>query len=243
MSSERPGNLRAGIAAAVHVVLSFVALVLLLSTATGTGTDDARKRSLLEADESSGTLWAATGLRVVGLALLILVGLHLVRLVAARTEAPGALRVLVVVGPIWVAIGAVLSQVALLDAADAFTAGGPQTDARADELLTEGGLQRASAIIGVFSVLLLATGVAWLSLAMLRAGLLTTVLGYWGAGAGVAAVLVPIAGQALLLGWLGSVAIILLGWWPGGLGPAWTTGAAEPWQAERRPGGPREDTA
>lgn len=232
MSTERARNRQAGLAAAAYVVLSFVALVLLLSTTTGTGSDDAAKRSLEEADSSATTLWAATGLRVLSMVLLLLAGLHLVRLVGARTVTPGALRILILVAPLWIAVAAVLSQFALLDAADAFTSGGPRTDDRAEDLLAEGGLQRASALIGVFSTLLFASALTWLSLAMLRAGLLTTTLGYWGAGAGIASFLVPIAGQALVLGWVGSVAIILLGWWPGGIGPAWSSGQAEPWQGE-----------
>ena len=242
VTAERPRNRRAGIAAALFVALSFAGLVLLLSTTTGTGADDAAKRSLLEADDSAATLWLASGLRVVAMLLLIGVGLQLTALIRARTELPGALRVLVIVAPLWLIAAVVLGQLALLDAADAFTAGGPQTDDRAEDLLAEGGLQRASAVIGVFSGVLFAAALTWLSLAMLRAGLLTTTLGYWGAGAGLASLLVPVAGQALVLGWLGSVALLLLGWWPGGIGPAWSSGQAEPWQGEpgRRP---RGDTA
>lgn len=240
--AERPRNRQAGIAAALFVLLSFVGLILLLSTTTGTGADDAAKRSLQEADASASTLWLATGLRVVAMVLLIGVGLQLSALVAARAELPGALRVLVIVAPLWLIAAVVLGQLALLDAADAFTSGGPQTESRADDLLSEGGLQRVSAIVGVFSGLMFAGALLWISLAMLRAGLLTTTLGYWGAGAGLASLIVPVAGQALVLGWLGSVALLLLGWWPGGIGPAWTSGRAEPWQGEpgRRP---RGDTA
>jgi hypothetical protein len=72
-----------------------------------------------------------------------------------------------------------------------------------------------------------------------RVGLLTKTLGYWGVGAAVAAVLVPVAGQGLVMGWLASVALLLLGWWPGGRGPAWTSGTAMPWDpgTEDRRGG------
>lgn len=235
VAAERGPTRLAGVAATLVVLLSFAGLAMLLSTTTGTDAEGAARRSLLEAGESGGTLWAATAMRVVAMALLIGVGLQLTRLIAARTAVPGALRVLAVVAPLWLAAAAVLGQLALLDASDAFLASGARTEARAEDLLAEGGLQRASAIVGVFSGLLFSGYLIWLSLAALRAGLLTTTLGYWGAGAGLAALLVPLAGQALVIGWLGSIALLLLGWWPGGRGPSWTSGHAEPWEATRRP--------
>src|SRR5687767_1135609 len=135
VAAERPRNRQAGIAAALFVLLSFVGLILLLSTTTGTGADDAAKRSLLEADDSSSTLWLATGLRVVAMVLLVGVGLQLSALIAARTQLPPGLKTLVIVAPLWLIAAVVLGQLALLDAADAFTSGGPQTESRADDLL------------------------------------------------------------------------------------------------------------
>ncbi|WP_205696490.1 hypothetical protein [Conexibacter sp. SYSU D00693] len=238
VGAERRPNRIAGIAALVAVIASFAGLLVVLSTTTGTGTDDAARRSLLEADESGGALWGATALRVVSLLLLVVAAWQLVRLVAARVAVQPALRWLCVVVPLLMAVGAVLSQLSLLDAADTFVSGGPRTDARADDLLNEGGLQRLSAVAGIIFAVAFAGWLAWLSLAATSAGLLTQTLGYWGVGAGVAMLLVPIAGQGLFLGWLGSVALLLLGWWPGGIGPAWTSGTAEPWQpglSGRRP--------
>jgi hypothetical protein len=60
-------------------------------------------------------------------------------------------------------------------------------------------------------------------------------MGVLGAIAGALMVL-PLAGvspviQAL---WLGAFAVLLLDKWPGGRGPAWETGEAEPWPTAAR---------
>jgi hypothetical protein len=58
------------------------------------------------------------------------------------------------------------------------------------------------------------------SIQAMRVGLLTRFLGYWGVGAGGALVLLPI-GDAMFIGWLASIGILSLGYWPGGRPPAW----------------------
>jgi hypothetical protein len=47
--------------------------------------------------------------------------------------------------------------------------------------------------------------------------------------------------QIVQLFWLGALAMLVLGFWPGGRGPAWETGEAAPWPtaAERRGLAPR----
>ncbi|HYF27349.1 MAG TPA: hypothetical protein VD931_16515 [Baekduia sp.] len=244
VARERRGNRVAGVAAMLSVAGSFAALLLLVSTTTAdTGDDDAR-RSLLEADQNATTLWAAVGARVLSALLIALVGWRLVVLVRHRVDVPKALGPLAIAAPVGLALSALLGHLSLIDAADAFTSGGPMTEARAEDLLSEGGLQRLAAVLGIVLGVVFAGWLAWVSLAGLRAGLFTTTLGYWGAGAGLASVLLPLAGQGLLLGWLGSLGLLLLGWWPGGLGPSWTTGEPVPWQPVRgrpvgagRPGG------
>jgi hypothetical protein len=79
-----------------------------------------------------------------------------------------------------------------------------------------------------------------------RAGLLSPFMAILGVIAGVLLVLqlmplVPIVLQAF---WLGAIGALYLGNWPGGRGPAWDTGEADPWPsaAERRGlAPPRED--
>jgi hypothetical protein len=67
-----------------------------------------------------------------------------------------------------------------------------------------------------------------------RAGLLSQFMGTLGVIAGVLLLLellqivpfIPVVVQAF---WLGAVGALFLGNWPGGRGPAWATGTAEPW--------------
>jgi hypothetical protein len=234
---ERRGNRVAGTFAVLSVAASFAALLVLLGTTSGQHAGREALGSLLDADAHRDALLAATGLRVAGLLALVGVGVRLVDLVRTRDAAPPAVRVLAIVAPLAVAAAAVASHVALLDAASTLVDGGARTQPRADHLLHDGGLQRASAVATVLAAVAFAGWLAWLSMLAARVGLLTRTLGWWGVGAGLASVLVPVAGQGLVLGWVGSVALLLLGWWPGGRGPSWTSGTSEPWdpRTESRP--------
>jgi hypothetical protein len=46
----------------------------------------------------------------------------------------------------------------------------------------------------------------------------------------------PLGTDVIRLFWLIAVGLVILGWWPGGRGPAWETGEAEEWlsPAQRR---------
>jgi hypothetical protein len=55
---------------------------------------------------------------------------------------------------------------------------------------------------------------------MMRVGLLDRFLGYWGLGACGALALLSI-GDAMFIGWLASVGLLALGYWPGGRPEAW----------------------
>lgn len=63
-----------------------------------------------------------------------------------------------------------------------------------------------------------------------RAGLMSNFLGILGIIVGVLIVL-PLFGSLPIvqLFWLGALAALFLGRWPGGRGPAWETGEADPW--------------
>ena len=70
-----------------------------------------------------------------------------------------------------------------------------------------------------------------------RVGLLSPFMGVLGAIAG-ALIVFPLAGISTIVQafWLGALGALFLGRWPGGRGPAWETGEAEPWPtaAQRR---------
>jgi hypothetical protein len=82
--------------------------------------------------------------------------------------------------------------------------------------------------LDIGSRVLFAGWLAYSSLRASRVGLLTPFLGMWGLVAAVTGVVLPI-GDALYIGWLASCALMLAGYWPGGLPPSWRTGKPEPW--------------
>ena len=70
-----------------------------------------------------------------------------------------------------------------------------------------------------------------------RVGLLTPFMGILGAISGALVVFQLAAVSAVVQAfWLGALGALFLGRWPGGRGPAWETGEAEPWPtaAQRR---------
>ena len=68
-----------------------------------------------------------------------------------------------------------------------------------------------------------------------RVGLLTPFMGILGAIAG-ALIVFQLAGVSAIVQafWLGALGLVFLGRWPGGRGPAWETGEAQPWRTARR---------
>jgi hypothetical protein len=124
-----------------------------------------------------------------------------------------------VIGPVLVALATVFGFLALAHVTDVFYAGGPRTAARAQQLVSSSAELRAASVFDIVSRVVFAGWVALASLQALRAGLLTTFLGYWGIGACGALVLLPV-GDAMFVGWLASLAILALGYWPGGGRPA-----------------------
>lgn len=233
LAREARRNRPVGAVAIVSVLASFAALVLLVGSTTPGSQATASKRSLEQADADAGLLWGAVSLRVISLVAIVFVGVHLVSLVAAREEAPRAMRILAVAAPVGMIIAVLASQVALVDAAHQFVGGGVRTEGRAKDLLRDGAAQRITSVATILTAVGFSVWLGWTSLAASRVGLLTKFMGYFGVGGAVASVIVPVAGQGLVIGWLGSIGILLLGWWPGGRGPAWTTGASGEWNPGR----------
>ena len=91
------------------------------------------------------------------------------------------------------------------------------------------------------AVLGLVIGMVYISLWAMRTGLLTRFMGSLGMALGVALVLLPFA-QLLLVLWFATIALMLLGRWPGGMPPAWEAGVAIPWlrPGDQQPG--QDDT-
>ncbi|MCL6441315.1 MAG: tripartite tricarboxylate transporter permease [Thermoleophilum sp.] len=83
--------------------------------------------------------------------------------------------------------------------------------------------------------LLVAASIVFANVVAMRAGLVSRFLGIVGIIVGALHVL-PLAGgpQILQVFWLGALALLFLDRWPGGRGPAWSSGQAEPWPVPQR---------
>lgn len=226
---ERRRGRIAGAAGFVAVAVTLGALLVSARGAPRVGDGDGpvdRARRLTEFHDDLGLHVAGLGMRAVGLLATIVVGLYLARAVIERGGRDGRwLRGLAVGAPAVLLGVLVVGFLGLRDVADAFY-DGARSPARADALTDDSTTLR---VVGVAEIVAHVVFGAWLILLALRAlavGLLTRVLGYWGVGAGVAGMLLPI-GDTLFIGWLASVSFLAWGWWPGGVPRAWVTGCAE----------------
>jgi len=107
---------------------------------------------------------------------------------------------------------------------------GPRTVA--DAVSTQGGLITFAKVLGLLGSLTLAAGLVLVSLNAMRAGLLTRFYGVLGIITGAMLVLLPL--PIVQIFWLGAIAVLFLGAWPGGMPPAWGSGKAMPWPGGRR---------
>ena len=117
---------------------------------------------------------------------------------------------------------------------------GPRTVDRAGDIGDSSVLVTAQLIgipgtqaIGIAS---LALGLGWVVICLnaMRVGLLTRFMGVLGIICG-ALIVLPILSPLPIVQtfWLGAMALLLLGRWPNGLPPAWSTGEATPWPSQQ----------
>jgi hypothetical protein len=127
------------------------------------------------------------------------------------------------------AIGVAGGELAVSIVANKFVSSGSQTYLEANSL-TSHGLIAILPIIEQLGALMLALGFILIALNAMRVGLLPRYLGYVGVAAGALVLfpVVPVPVVACL--WLVGLAALLIGRWPGGTPPAWTTGTAVPWE-------------
>jgi hypothetical protein len=182
-----------------------------------------RAQQLLAFHAGRGDQAAATTVRCAGLLLTAAVGVYLYS--TARARRPDTSRWMLgtaIAGAALVAGATVFGYLALDHVATVFVSSGPRAAARAQRLIDASGALRAAAVLDLVSRVALAFWTGLASVELMRAGLLDRFLGYWGFGACAALALLPI-GDAMLIGWLGSVGILALGYWPGGRPEAWRT--------------------
>jgi hypothetical protein len=214
---------------------------------------------LLSVNASPGTLVAAALLQALSALLLILVFLYLFRATIHRLPAmPRWFVYIVFVGPVLLAISQPLGTIERIDVAQTFADesysfedADPQEspdltqcpafrgelgEACAEELQRENP-SNVSGFVGLVGSVLVAFLFVMLPLRARRAGLLSPFMGILGVVIGALLVLFPPPLPLLIQAfWLGALGALFLGNWPGGRGPAWESGTAEPWPspAQRR---------
>jgi hypothetical protein len=193
---------------------------------------DATADYLLSIHENTGAYVASTVVGALAALCLIAVFLFLFRGVTARgAGVPNWFVYLVFGAPVAYAISRVGYGLDVVDGSDEFAASGPirgdAGDDRARDLLDAspgiGGLQIAGTVGVAFLYVML-------PLRARRVGLMSSFMGVLGAIAG-ALMVIPLAGVSPVIQafWLGALALLLFDRWPGGRGPAWETGEADPW--------------
>jgi Domain of unknown function (DUF4386) len=195
---------------------------------------------LIAIDEHADAFFVSAFLQSLNYVALAVVLWYLFRVTRyRRPEAPAWSIWLVYLAPVLLAAGTVIASLDSIDTADQFTSSG-ETQGRAGERraedLTED-VTPASAALLTAGTLAVAFSLVLISLNGMRAGVLTRFLGILGIIVGALHV-IPIFGGPLIVQvfWLGALAAIFLGYWPGGRGEAWETGTAVHWPsaAERR---------
>lgn len=227
-------------AAAAFLSVGFnVAASLYVSASIDNPPDADNTRELLRTiDDQSGVFVTGAVLSAIGGLLLAVVLWYLYNAVKARKpEFQKAALVLAFVGPVLLALAGILVQLNLVDRAGEFLASGPRTETRADDLVADRPALLQS--LGLSGALALAFATIMIAQNAMRVGLLTRFLGILGIVVGALYVLgtiFPLGTDVIRLFWLIAVGLVILGWWPGGRGPAWASGQAEEWlsPAQRR---------
>ncbi len=214
-------------ASAIAAVVFFVVSGFYLSFALDDRPDNSRE--LLAAVDREPSDFVVYGvLQAVALVALVGVLVYLYRVTRARRpQLPQAALVLALIGPLTAAVIAVLRQVELSSVADEFLASGARTESRADDLLGSGAFSVYGGI-GLGANIAIGFATVLISLNAMRAGVLSRFMGVLGIIVGVFYV-IPLGAQLIQVFWLGALAALFLDRWPGGRGPAWETGSAEPW--------------
>jgi hypothetical protein len=196
---------------------------------------------LLSVDEQTGPYVTSAVLAAIGALIVIGVFLYLFRAAVARGAAVPRWFIYLIVGaPILYAISTVWATVEVVDIADEFAAGTPiRGDAgtdRARDLSDSAALLLGVSTAGTVGLAFL---YVMLPLRARRVGLLSPFMGILGVVVGALIVFrsqFPGLATVVQAFWLGALGALLLGRWPGGRGPAWASGTAEPWPtaAQRR---------
>lgn len=215
----------AAIGSALLTLGAFLVQVLVI----GGGADNERE-ALIRIDEHHGQFFISLGLQALGYVALAGALFYLARAIMARREE--GLRLLwplIVLGPVLLIVGGVLTQIDLGNLADEFLSSGKRTNARAEDLLDDRPV--LSSAIASGGTLCLALSYVLVSINAMRAGLLSRFMGILGVIVGALLILPLLPGGApvLQLFWVAALAVLFLDRWPKGRGPAWSVLEPVPW--------------
>ncbi len=225
--------------AAFASVLAFIVAIAAGHGATPSGDSDAE--FLMTFDENQSSLLLAAIFQ--GLGMLLLAGplVYLFRAAAARSDrVRGSLIGIVVVGPVFIAIGAIVQWFAFDHAAADFVASsgppkGTDINTFAENLIKNQSLFDAAQGFTFAGTLGLIAAFVYTSLQAMRTGLLTRFWGTLGMALGVSLLFLGPIGVLVFIIALG---LMFLDRWPGGRPAAWEAGVAMPWP---KPGDPLPD--
>ncbi len=153
---------------------------------------------------------------------------------ARRPEMAPVTRIVVLGAGVVAALGAIVYAAILAVKAHQFVTSGTQTYPQAKHL-TSGAALPVLQTLDIAAQFALDIGLILIALNAMRVGLLTRFMGYTGMVVGIAGMLLigSAPAAAVQVFWLGALAYLFAGRWPGGDPPAWRTGQAEPWPSTR----------
>lgn len=234
MTRERRHGFYAGLLGIVSILLTFAAFPVEASDLPERVGDDSDDRTqLIDVGSGGDGQLLAILLRCASLVLAVAVVWFLYRATKNRNRYTS--RWIPIVGTVALVGAAVFLVLGFLEVRDVgreYLASGERSLERAEALFDEARDDGALRWINIGALLTAFLTGIWVSLASLesmRVGLLTRFLGIFGIGTGLATAISFPVGPFLFIGWLGSVAILMLGWWPGGRPPAWEEGRAVGW--------------
>lgn len=203
----------------------------------GSFDDEVERDVAIQADR--GGYLAAGLLQALGVAVLVVVLRYLYRVIKYRREQlPRGVLPLATFAPPALGLLALAGTFQRLDAVERVTAKLPLPPDVAIELSKDEQATGGAVIVGILgSIAALSIAAAFILLSQnaRKAGVLSNFIGIIGIIVGVFLVLGPLLGSVLgpipivQWFWLGALAALFLGYWPGGRPPAWETGEEEPW--------------
>jgi hypothetical protein len=235
LAREERWSRPAGVASLLGVALIIASVVV----AAQVGGGDGDSELLRNVDEHSGTQLLSSILQAIGVALLAIPLYFLFTAARDRSDrVRGQLVGVVIAGPLFLAVAAILVGIANVDAASDFVTNEvPQLEEegialdsdRADDVasdtVAEASLRSLAVGTGLGGQIGLVVGLFYTALWAMRTGLLTR---FWGS-LGMALGAVSFLFFQFTVLWFIYLGLLFLGWVPGGRPPAWQSGEAEPW--------------